>query len=166
MQSLAKPKPPNPWRSLKDHPKPPPKTSTSNCWPVAVFCFTCAASSIIWLKGGAVSLLLFFPSLCFFCFFFYLILFYFTFFFVLFCCILCRCIDLKFVILLCLLSFSFSSRFNFFSCFLFFVFVVLAMFLLFLFLVEGNAFETLLRSSFGRFGMVNFPQVVSGRFSF
>jgi len=40
------------------------------------------------------------------------VLFFFT---ALFCCISCRCIDLKFVILLCLLSFS--SRFNFCSLF-------------------------------------------------
>lgn len=95
----------------------------------------------------------------------FLFLFNFVFFcFALFCCILCRCIDLKFVILLCLLSFS--SRFNFASYLRFFFFfsLVLDMFLLAL-LVEGNAFETFRCLSFGWLGLENFIKFVMTVFS-
>lgn len=97
-------------------------------------------------------------------FFSYLILFFFC--FALFCCILCRCIDLKFVILLCLLSFS--SRFNFASYLRFFFFffsLVLDMLFLLALLVEGNAFETFRYLSFGWLGLENFIKFVMTVFS-
>lgn len=96
----------------------------------------------------------------------FLFLFNFVFFcFALFCCILCRCIDLKFVILLCLLSFS--SRFNFASYLRFFFFFSLVLDMLFLLalLVEGNAFETFRCLSFGWLGLENFIKFVMTVFS-
>lgn len=122
-----------------------------------MFCFSCAASSIIRKRGGRgrrESGEFFFS---------YLILFFFC--FALFCCILCRCIDLKFVILLCLLSFS--SRFNFASYLRFFFFFSLVLDMLFLLalLVEGNAFETFRCLSFGWLGLENFIKFVMTVFS-
>lgn len=122
-----------------------------------MFCFSCAASSIIRLRGGAGAegkwrVFLFLFNFVFFC-------------FALFCCILCRCIDLKFVILLCLLSFS--SRFNFASYlrFVFFFSLVLDMLFLLALLVEGNAFETFRCLSFGWLGLENFIKFVMTIFS-